>query len=79
MKKDLSLKYWYLFEYPTDELGLEINSNSTFVGLLHTLYEGGDVYDYFGVSDSLVRERLFDGLAKHINTSYDYVYNLWLN
>ena len=78
MKKDVSLKYWYLFNYPTDELGLEINENATFVGLLNVLHEGGEVYDYFGVGDSIIRERLFEGLAKQINKPYDYVYDLWL-
>jgi len=75
----MKLKEFYLKNYPTDELGVEINENSTFVGLLHTLYECGDVYDYFGVDDSIVRERLFDGLSKEIKTSYDYIYDLWLS
>ena len=66
-------------EYPTDELGVELNENATFVGLLNTLHEGGDVYDYIEVGDSLVRERLFEELAKQLNTSYDYVYDLWMN
>ena len=47
-------------------------------GLLHTLYEGGDVYNYFGVDDSIVRERLFDGLSKELKTSYDFIYDAWL-
>ena len=77
-EKDVSLKYWYLFNYPTDELGLEINPNATFVGLLSCLHEGNDVYDYFGVGDSLVRERLFEELARQLNKPYDYVYDMWL-
>lgn len=75
----MNLKEFYMKNYPTDELGVEINENTTFVGLLHTLYEGNDVYDYFGVDDSIVRERLFEGLSKEINTSYDYIYYMWLN
>jgi hypothetical protein len=79
MKKDVSLKYWYLFNYPTDDMGEDLNSTATFVGLLNTLHEGNNVYDYIGVGDSLIRERLFEGLAKQLNESYDYVYNLWIN
>ena len=78
MKKDVSLKYWYLFNYPTDELGLEINENATFTGLLNELVNNRDVYDYFGVGDSLIRERLFEELANILDTSYDYVYDLWM-
>ena len=73
------IKEFYLDEYPTDELGLEINEKATFVGLLNTLHEGGDVYDYIEVGDSIVRERLFEELAKQLNESYDYVYDLWMN
>ena len=66
-------------EYPTDELGVELNENVTFVGLLNVLHEGGDVYDYIEVCDSIVRERLFEELAKQLHKPYDYVYDLWMN
>jgi hypothetical protein len=79
MRDMMNIKEFYMNEYPTDELGVELNENATFVGLLNTLHEGGDVYDYIEVGDSLVRERLFEELAKQLNTSYDYVYDLWMN
>jgi len=75
----MNIKEFYLNEYPTDELGIELNDNITFAGLVTELFSGDDVYKYIGVYDSLVRERLFSELAKQLNTSYDYVYNLWLN
>jgi len=75
----MTIKEFYLNEYPTDELGIELNDNITFAGLVTELFGGDDVYEYIGVHDSLVRERLFSELAKQLNTSYDYVYNLWLN
>ena len=75
----MTIKEFYLNEYPTDELGIELNDNITFAGLVTELFGGHDVYEYIGVHDSLVRERLFSELAKQLNTSYDYVYNLWLN
>lgn len=75
----MKIKEFYLNEYPTDELGVELNENATFVGLLNCLYEGNDVYDYIGEGDSLIRERLFEKLAQDLGSSYDYVYNLWLN
>ena len=75
----MNIKEYYMNEYPADELGVELNENVTFVGLLNTLHEGGDVYDYIEVGDSLVRERLFEELAKQLNKPYDYVYDLWMN
>ena len=74
----MTLKDFYLNTYPTDELGAEINENTHFAGLLNELYIGGNVYEYIGVTDSLVRERLFSELADSLKASYDYVYNLWL-
>ena len=74
----MKIKEFYLEAYPTDELGLELNETPTFSGLLHQLIVDGDVYHYIGVSDSVIRERLFERLAEELNTSYDYVYNLWL-
>jgi hypothetical protein len=75
----MTIKDFYLNEYPTDELGVELNEKATFAGLVTILFGDMDVYDYIGVGDSLVRERLFSELAKQLETSYDYVYNLWLN
>ena len=75
----MKIKEFYLNEYPTDELGLELNENATFTGLLNCLYEGNDVYEYIGEGDSIIRERLFEELAKQLNKPYDYVYDMWLN
>jgi hypothetical protein len=71
---------FYLNEYPTDELGAEIDTRANFVGLLDTLHKGGDVYEYIGVGDSLIRERLFNKLSELLGKAYNdvYVYNLWL-
>ena len=73
-----TIKEYYVENFPTDNLGLELNETPTFPGLLNQLIVNGDVYRYIGVSDSVIRERLFEKLAKTLNVSYDYVYNLWL-
>jgi len=81
----MNIKEYYMNAYPTDELGVELNENSTFVGLLDVLNtqsvndDSDYVYEYIGVVDSIVRERLFSNLALVLNKPYDYVYNLWLN
>ena len=74
----MTIKQFYLEMYPTDDMGKDIKDDATFVGLVTQLFGDGDVYDYLGVYDSLIRERLFSELAKQLKTSYDYVYNLWL-
>ena len=74
----MTIREYYLETYPTDDLGLDLNLTPTFAGLLNQLIVGGDVYRYIGVSDSVIRERLFERLAEELEVSYDYVYNLWI-
>jgi len=74
----MNIREYYLGEYPSDELGMELNETPTFAGLLNQLIVGCDVYRYIGVSDSIVRERLFERLAEELEVQYDYVYNLWI-
>ena len=74
----MKIREFYLENYPTDDLGFELNETPTFAGLLNQLIVGGDVYQYIGVADSVIRERLFERLAEELEVSYDYVYDLWL-
>jgi hypothetical protein len=74
----MTIREFYLENYPTDDLGLELNETPTFAGLLNQLIVGGDVYRYIGVADSVIRERLFERLANELEVGYDYVYDLWL-
>ena len=75
----MNVKEYYVNNYPTDELGVELNQKATFVGLLNCLYEGNDVYEYIGEGDSLIRERLFEKLAIDTNKPYNYIWDLWLS
>ena len=75
----MELRQYYMNLYPTDDMGYDISSDATWVGLLKTLNVGNEVYDYIGVVDSLVRERLFEGLSEVIGVSYDEIYNKWIN
>ena len=74
----MTIREFYLENYPSDELGVEVNDDLTFSGLLNVLFTDGNVYEYIGVADSVIRERLFERLAEELGTPYDYVYNLWL-
>lgn len=75
----MNIRSYYLETYPDDDMGTEINKDATFLGLFRELVAARDVYKFIGVSDSLVRERLFDKLAKLLNEPYEYIYKLWLN
>ena len=74
----MNIREFYLANYPTDELGVELNETPTFAGLLNKLITNADIYHYIGVADSVIRERLFERLAEELEVSYDYVYNLWI-
>jgi hypothetical protein len=69
---------YYLDTFKTDDLGFKINSKATFGGLLRVLDNGGNIYEYIGVGDSIIRERVFGKLAKLMNVDYDVIYDKWL-
>ena len=73
--KDMNIKDWYTKEYPTDELGQLLNPLTTFEEIYEELPLA---YELLGVSDSLVRERVFNKLAEVMQVSYDDVYDKWL-
>ena len=74
----MKIKQLYTKDFPTDEMGKDINPNATFIGLIGVLHNRKDVYDYIGVDDSLVRERVFDMLSKLMDVPYDRIYDMWL-
>ena len=67
----MNIREFYLNTYPTDELGVELNETPTFAGLLNQLIVSGDVYRYIGVSDSVIRERLFEKLSQIKGVDYN--------
>lgn len=77
MEKE-KLRDWYMREFPDDELGQKINPDADFEGLFETLDHYRDAYEYFGVGDSIMRERLFSRLAEIMGIGYGGVYSRWL-
>lgn len=71
------LKDFYMSNYD-DELGQQINPMATFIGLFDVMDNYGDVYDYIGVADSVMRERIFEELSSVMGVSYTYVYEQYL-
>jgi hypothetical protein len=60
-----NMREYYLENFPTDEMGIEINENATFEGLFRVLDNYEDVYEYIGVGDSVIRERVFSRLSEY--------------
>ena len=75
---DERLKDWYIKNYPTDDLGAEMYDDASFEDLWKGILEGEDVYEIMGVGDSIVRERLFEHLAKLQGVEYGHIYDIWL-
>jgi hypothetical protein len=71
--KGEKIRDWYTKNYPTDELGKEIN-DITFEDLWNAT-NFDNIYDVIGVGDSLIRERLFEHLSEIYGVSYNYVYD----
>ena len=71
---------FYKTAYPTDQWGADgMNKAATFQDAFECLQVGFDFYTFLGVSDSLVRERIFDALATLMGCSYEHIYYQWLN
>lgn len=81
-KLDISIKKWYIENYPNDDLGTTLSSTVTFLDLNNLLNsgKGDDVYKLLGgYADSVIRERCFEKLAELTKQNYNAIYNKWLN
>ena len=80
----INLKEWYTKEFPTDPEGEYLNKDITLQNVYDFINKygcegpNGDFYDFIGAGDSLVRERIFEKIAKELNVSYEDIYNKWL-
>lgn len=74
-KVNLKIKNWYIKNYPDDDLGQDIDPDITFKDVYEHLE---NFYDIIKVADSVIRERIFEELAKLTNQTYDKIYKIWL-
>jgi hypothetical protein len=74
----MNIRNYYVNEFPSDDLGLEIDPKAKFESLWLAI-RGDMVYEYIGVSDSVIRERLFEKFSELTGHTYDYIYQEWLN
>ena len=77
LRSTSNVKAFYLAKYSTEDLGQGIDSNINFKMVFECLDSYGNIYDLIGVCDSLVRERIFEALAKAMNVEYNYIYQQW--
>lgn len=73
------IKEDYVTTFPTDELGKNINEDISYYNLFMGMLNGDDVYDMLGVSDTIIRERIFRLLSEMMEVGYDVIYYAWLN
>lgn len=60
----------YVTDYPTDDLGKEINENLNYLQLFNGLLSGNDIYEMIEVSDPLIHERVLKRLAYLMGIDY---------
>lgn len=71
---------WYKGAFPTDEWAIDgMNRIVTFQDVYECLCLQYNVESVLGVSDSIVRERVFEKLSELMGCEYDYVYEQWMN
>jgi hypothetical protein len=79
MNKYTNVREWYSYAYPTDTWAIEnLNKLVSFDDIYECLQLGCNVYTLLGVSDSIVRERVFEALSNVLGCDYDVIYHLWL-
>ena len=74
----MKIREFYLEAFPTDELGAEINSEANFTDLW-VIIRSGNIYEYLGVCDSVIRERVFQKFSQITGHDIDYIYEEWIN
>lgn len=72
------IRSWYMAKFPTDDLGKQIRPKLTFAKVWTEMKKGSDYYSMMS-GDSVMRERVFDGISDAYKIPYDTVYDTWLN
>jgi hypothetical protein len=72
------IKTWYLTTYSEDKQGVNIKWNVTFEQAYNCLKSKEDFYEFIGIADTIIRERIFEKIAELYEIDYSVVYNQWL-
>lgn len=77
---DKGVRNWYLENYSTDDMGIEINESITFTELSLVLMTKRNFYEAVGNGiDSIIRERIFEKLSQELDVNYGLIYDMWLS
>jgi hypothetical protein len=76
--KQSEIKTWYLSTYSDDKQGVNIKWDITFEQAAYCLKSKEDFYEFIGVEDTIIRERIFEKIAELYEIDYSVVYNQWL-
>lgn len=74
-----SVRDWYREAYPQDDFGALIREDLTFEGVIDALGCYKDIYESLGVTDSFIRENVFQKTARLAGVDYNVLYRRWLN
>jgi hypothetical protein len=76
--KQSTIQSWYLNTFLDDAEGVSLKRNITFEQAYSCLKSKDDFYEFIGVADTIIRERIFEKIAELYEIDYSVVYNQWL-
>ena len=79
MAKSKDLRKWYVKTYPDDDLGKDLRTGITLKTIWELMNQNYDFYEIVGGdADSVIRERVFEEIAKENSIEYSDVYDIWM-
>jgi hypothetical protein len=76
--KQSTIQSWYLNTFLDDAEGVSLKRNVTFEQAAYCLKSKEDFYEFIGIADTIIRERIFWKIAELYEIDYSVVYNQWL-
>jgi len=73
-----TIQSWYLNTFLDDAEGVSLKRNITFAQAYNCLVSKEDFYEFIGIADTIIRERIFEKIAELYEIDYSVVYNQWL-
>jgi hypothetical protein len=73
-----TIQSWYLNTFLDDAEGVNLKRNVTFEQAYNCLKSKEDFYEFIGIADTIIRERIFEKIAELYEIDYSVVYNQWL-
>lgn len=78
LREETHVRTWYKDHYPNDPKGDDLEGQLSWAVMLERMRNKENLYSIIGVSDSVVRERLFSHLAELMLVPYEVICRIWL-